>query len=96
MIVKLEADSYDPLVDLSFIFKEGKKHNFKLYGASVISATEVVTDNNNWPYIAARPHHQEITFNCDYFEILNDNDDNNKEEKLKEQKNDDDDEEITW
>lgn len=94
MIVKLEADSYDPLVDLSFIFKEGKKHNFKLYGASVISATEVVTDNNNWPYTAC-PHCQEITFNCDYFEMLNDNDDNNKEEKLKEQKNDDN-EEITW
>lgn len=95
MIIKLEADSYDPL-DLSFLLKEewNKKHNFKLYGASVISATEVVTDNNNWPYIAARPHHQEITFNCDYFEILND--DNNKEEKLKEQKNDDNDEEITW
>lgn len=94
MIVKLEADSYDPLVDLSFIFKEGKKHNFKLYGASVISATEVVTDNNNWSYTAC-PHRQEITFNCDYFEMLNDNDDNNKEEKLKEQKNDDN-EEITW
>ena len=94
MIIKLEADSYDPPLDLSFILKErNKKHNFKLYGASVISATEVVTDNNNWPY-TARPHHQEITFNCDYFEILND--DNNKEEKLKEQKNDDDDEEITW
>lgn len=93
MIVKLETESYDPLVDLSFILKEGnKKHNFKLYGASVISATEVVTDNR--PYIAC-PHHQEITFNCDYFEVLNDNDDNNKEEKLKEQKNDDY-EEITW
>ena len=95
MIIKLEADSRDPL-DLSFILKEGnKKHNFKLYGASVISATEVVTDNNNWPYTAC-PHRQEITFNCDYFEMLNDNDDNNKEEKLKEQKNDNDDEEITW
>ena len=95
MIIKLEADSYDPL-DLSFILKEGNKpHNFKLYGASVISATEVVTGNDNWPYMA-RPHRQEITFNCDYFEILNDNDDNNKEEKLKEQKNDDDYEEIVW
>ena len=43
----------------------------------------------------ARPHRQEITFNCDYFEILNDNDDINKEEKLKEQQNDND-EEIVW
>ena len=91
MIIKLETDSYNPPLDLSFIFKEGnKKHNFKLYGASVISATEVVTDNRSY---MARPHRQEITFNCDYFEILND--DNNKEEKLKEQQNDDD-EEITW
>lgn len=95
MIIKLEADSYDPL-DLSFILKEGNKpHNFKLYGASVISATEVVTGNDNWPPYMARPHRQEITFNCDYFEILNDNDDINKEEKLKEQQNDND-EEIVW
>lgn len=95
MEIKLETDSYDPPLDLSFILKEGnKKHNFKLYGASVISATEVVTDNNNWPCGTTRQHHQEITFKCDYFEILNDDDDN-KEEKLKEQKNYDD-EEITW
>ena len=96
MIIKLEADSYDPL-DLSFLLKEGykKQHNFKLYGASGISATEVVTGNDNWPPYIARPHRQEITFNCDYFEILNDNDDNNKEEKLKEQQNDDN-EEIIW
>lgn len=95
MEIKLEADSHDPPLDLSFIFKEGnKKHNFKLYGASVISATEVVTDHNNGPCGTTCQHHQEITFNCDYFEILNDDDDNNKE-KLKEQKNDDY-EEITW
>ena len=86
--IKLESCS--PL-DLSSLLKEGnKKHDIKLYGAFVLSATECI-DSDNLPFVRPQ-HHQEITLSCDYLEILNE--DNKKEEKLKEQKNDD--EEITW
>ena len=80
--IKIELCSYSPL-DLSSL---NKKHDIKLHGAFVLSATEFI-ENDDIPPFCVPQTHQEITLSCDYLEILNENDDNNKKEKkLKEQK----------